>query len=236
MSELIFFFHFTEVDIQDFDPEDLDICVEGSFLIIKGEREVKRGSNVSKRVFNQKFNLPSGVDVDKITSTFKLNGKLVVSIPQIASEAAVKEGEPKVEASSNYEKKTLADGTVVEMSSSRKTSSSSHESVIPITFGDMPKMTKSPRPRLMPFAFPELPEMPEFSAMPSLMPGMPSMPSMSMQMPSADEMMAKMQAQMQAQMQQMQNMQMMQMPPMMGNLQPMMMIGGGGTLKNVENK
>ena len=95
-----------EVDIQDFDPEDLDICVEGSFLILKGEREVKRGNNVSKRVFNQKFNLPSGVDVDKISSQYKLNGTLVVSIPQM--ESAVKEGEPKVEASSSYEKKTLA--------------------------------------------------------------------------------------------------------------------------------
>ena len=100
----------------------MDICVEGDFLILKGEREVKRGNNVSKRVFNQRFNLPSGVDVDKISSQYKLNGKLVVSIPKLASEAD--KNEPKVEASSSYEKKTLADGTVVEMSSSRKTSSS----------------------------------------------------------------------------------------------------------------
>ena len=112
-----------EVDIQEFDPEDLDICVEGDFLILKGEREVKRGNNVSKRVFNQRSNLPSGVDVDKISSQYKLNGKLVVSIPKLASEADDK-NEPKVEASSSYEKKTLADGTVLEMSSSRKTSSS----------------------------------------------------------------------------------------------------------------
>ena len=125
---LFFFHHYVllyiiEVDIQEFDPEDLDICVEGDFLILKGEREVKRGNNVSKRVFNQRFNLPSGVDVDKISSQYKLNGKLVVSIPKLASEADDK-NEPKVEASSSYEKKTLADGTVVEMSSSRKTSSS----------------------------------------------------------------------------------------------------------------
>ena len=126
-KNLFFFHHYVllyiiEVDIQEFDPEDLDICVEGDFLILKGEREVKRGNNVSKRVFNQRFNLPSGVDVDKISSQYKLNGKLVVSIPKLASEAD--KNEPKVEASSSYEKKTLADGTVVEMSSSRKTSSS----------------------------------------------------------------------------------------------------------------
>ena len=72
-----------EVDTQDFDPEDLDICVEGNFLIIKGEREVKRGHNTSRRVFNQRFDLPSGVDVDKITSEYKLNGKLVVTAPTL---------------------------------------------------------------------------------------------------------------------------------------------------------
>ena len=74
-----------EVDTQDFDPEDLDICVEGNFLIIKGEREVKRGHNTSRRVFNQRFDLPSGVDVDKITSEYKLNGKLVVTAPTLGN-------------------------------------------------------------------------------------------------------------------------------------------------------
>ena len=67
------------VDTQDFDPEDLDILVEGQCLIIKGEREIKRGNNVSKRVFNQKFDLPKGVEVEKITSEYKLDGKLIVS-------------------------------------------------------------------------------------------------------------------------------------------------------------
>ena len=83
--------HFSiEVDSQDFDPEDLDICVEGNFLIIKGEREVKRGSNTSRRIFNQRFDLPRGVDVDKITSEYKLNGKLVITAPQIVQEGAGK--------------------------------------------------------------------------------------------------------------------------------------------------
>ena len=75
----------------------------------------------------------------------------------------VTQGEPKVETTSesSHETKTLEDGTVVNMSSSKKTSSSSQEMTIPITFGDMPKMSKSPRPRLMPFAFPNLPDLPE---------------------------------------------------------------------------
>ena len=66
----------------------MDIFVEGQCLIIKGEREVKRGSNVSKRVFNQKFDLPAGAEVDKITSEYKLDGKLIVSVPAAASQQA----------------------------------------------------------------------------------------------------------------------------------------------------
>ena len=51
---------------------------------------MKRGSNVSKRVFNQKFDLPAGAEVDKITSEYKLDGKLIVSVPAAAQQAAGK--------------------------------------------------------------------------------------------------------------------------------------------------
>ena len=137
----------------------MDIVVEGQCLIIKGEREVKRGSNVSKRVFNQKFDLPVGAEVDKITSEYKLDGKLVVSVPAAvaasaqSSEAVVsQQQQPKVEttSSSSHEEKVLDDGTVVQMSSSstRKTSSSSQEMTIPISFGQITRQTsqaKTPR-------------------------------------------------------------------------------------------
>ena len=139
-----------------FSPEDLDIVVEGQCLIIKGEREVKRGSNVSKRVFNQKFNLPEGAEVDKITSEYKLDGKLIVSVPAAAAQktetAIIQQEQPKVEttSSSSHEEKVLDDGTVVQMSSSstRKTSSSSSEMNIPISFGQLTRQTsqaKTPR-------------------------------------------------------------------------------------------
>ena len=49
---------------------------------------MKRGSNVSKRVFNQKFDLPAGAEVDKITSEYKLDGKLIVSVPAAAAQQA----------------------------------------------------------------------------------------------------------------------------------------------------
>merc|ERR1712083_839189 len=49
------------VDIQDFDPEDIDIKVEGDFIVLVGNREIKRGNSFSVRQFNQRFPLPSGI-------------------------------------------------------------------------------------------------------------------------------------------------------------------------------
>jgi HSP20 family molecular chaperone IbpA len=57
MLVAIFFSKFSEYSFQDFDPEDLDIQVEGEMLIIKGEREVQRGNSFSKRHFNQRVSL-----------------------------------------------------------------------------------------------------------------------------------------------------------------------------------
>jgi HSP20 family molecular chaperone IbpA len=38
-----------EVDIQDFDPEDIDIKVEGGYIVMSGRREVVRGNSTSVR-------------------------------------------------------------------------------------------------------------------------------------------------------------------------------------------
>ena len=47
-------------------PGDLDFCIEGKFLNIKGKREVKQGCTTSQRVLNQKFDLQETVENDKI--------------------------------------------------------------------------------------------------------------------------------------------------------------------------
>ena len=47
-----------------------------------GEREIKRGNSFSKRMFNQKFDLPEGIDIDGICSEMTRDGKLVISAPQ----------------------------------------------------------------------------------------------------------------------------------------------------------
>jgi HSP20 family molecular chaperone IbpA len=38
-----------EVDIQDFDPEDIEIKVEGGYIVMSGRREVVRGNSTSVR-------------------------------------------------------------------------------------------------------------------------------------------------------------------------------------------
>ena len=108
---------------------------------------------------------------------------------------------------------------------------------IPITFGDLPKSVKSPRPRLMPFGFPEIPEMgmPKFPSLPPVDFPMELQMQALDAMPSAEDMMSKMQAQMQAQMQQMQQnihleMPKMEMPPIMGSLQMGSIGSASGTI------
>jgi len=46
------------VDAKNFDPEDIDIRVEGEKLVVHGEREVQRGSSSFKSQFHQSFDLP----------------------------------------------------------------------------------------------------------------------------------------------------------------------------------
>ena len=71
-----------EVDIQDFDPEDIDLKVEGGNIILVGRREVKRGTSSNIRQFNQKFALPAGIDVSKLSTEVTSSGTLVILNPQ----------------------------------------------------------------------------------------------------------------------------------------------------------
>ena len=77
---------------QDFDPEDIDISVEGSSLLLTGRREVKHGNSSSVRQINQKFVLPPGVDVSRLATEVTAEGGLIISAPQI-EDGAVTLGE-----------------------------------------------------------------------------------------------------------------------------------------------
>ena len=74
-----------ELDIQDFEPEDIDIKVEAGSLILEGRREM-RGR---VRTFNQKFALPSGIDVSKLSTEVTSEGGLIISAPQMEDESTV---------------------------------------------------------------------------------------------------------------------------------------------------
>ena len=76
-----------ELDIQDFEPEDIDIKVQGADIVLVGRREVKRGSSTSVRQFNQKFAVPQGVDVSQLASDVTSEGKLIISAPQIQDDS-----------------------------------------------------------------------------------------------------------------------------------------------------
>ena len=78
-----------EVDIQDFEPEDIDIKVQGDSIILAGRREIKRGSSSSVRQFNQKFEIPTGLDVSALTTEMTSEGMLVISAPQLEDQTAV---------------------------------------------------------------------------------------------------------------------------------------------------
>ena len=72
-----------EMAVDNFDAEDIDITVEGGKLNVIGEREIQRGGSSSKRQFRQSFDLPSGIDVEKITSQINAQGMLVISAPSL---------------------------------------------------------------------------------------------------------------------------------------------------------
>ena len=72
-----------EVDIQDFEPGDIEIKVEGGSIILVGRRVIKRGTSSSIRQFNQKFALPSGIDVSRLATEVTKGGNLVIYAPQI---------------------------------------------------------------------------------------------------------------------------------------------------------
>ena len=65
--------------------------MEGGKLIMVGEREIKRGNSFSKRMFNQKFDLPEGIDIDGISSEMARGGsKLLITAPQLKTQVRQK--------------------------------------------------------------------------------------------------------------------------------------------------
>ena len=79
------------VELPGIDEKDIEVKLSGGVLTIKGEKkeekeEKRKDYHVSERrygSFERSFQLPDGVDAEKIDATFK-NGVLMVSLPKTA--------------------------------------------------------------------------------------------------------------------------------------------------------
>ena len=72
-----------KVDLHEFGPEDIDISVEGDQLTVLARREIKRKNESSSvREFQEKFRIPEGVDVTRLSSEISGDGDLIITGPQ----------------------------------------------------------------------------------------------------------------------------------------------------------
>ena len=110
-----------EVDLHEFEPEDIDISVEGEQLTVTARKEIKRGKSSNFREFNEKFAIPSGVDVSKLSSEITGDGVLIISGPQV--EAIVKDEDHKgdTDVSSSSEAKKVSSESHFEVEGGRGT-------------------------------------------------------------------------------------------------------------------
>merc|ERR1711971_550918 len=70
------------LDCQHFKPEELDVKVDGTTIIIIAKQEVKESGATRKRVYEQKYTLPNGVQADRVTSTIYSDGVLTINAPK----------------------------------------------------------------------------------------------------------------------------------------------------------
>jgi len=70
------------LDVSTYRPEDLDVKVEGSTIIITAKQEIPEPSGTRTRVFEQKFTLPSGVKAELVRSSLTREGQLVIKAPK----------------------------------------------------------------------------------------------------------------------------------------------------------
>merc|ERR1712106_21241 len=70
------------LDVKDYNPEDLDVKVEGNSLIITAKQEIQEAGGSRTRVFEQKFSLPSGIKAELVKTSLTREGLLVITAPR----------------------------------------------------------------------------------------------------------------------------------------------------------
>jgi len=71
------------VDARQFTPNEITVKISGGSVIIEGKHEEKQGEHgyISRQI-TQRYDLPSGYDVNTITSELSSDGYLTVKAPQ----------------------------------------------------------------------------------------------------------------------------------------------------------
>merc|ERR1712106_781228 len=67
---------------KDYNPEDLDVKVEGNSLIITAKQEIQEAGGSRTRIFEQKFSLPSEVKAEHVKTSLTREGLLVITAPR----------------------------------------------------------------------------------------------------------------------------------------------------------
>jgi len=70
------------LDAKNYNPDELDVKVEGNTIIITAKQEVQEAGGTRTRVFEQKFSLPNGVKAEKVKSSLSREGVLTITAPR----------------------------------------------------------------------------------------------------------------------------------------------------------
>ncbi|XP_041798063.1 heat shock protein beta-6 [Chelmon rostratus] len=77
-----------QVDVKDFNPEDLMVKVVGDFVEVQGKHEERKkdGPGFTTRQFNRRYRIPKGVHTMALESAVSPDGILVISAPMLPGE------------------------------------------------------------------------------------------------------------------------------------------------------
>ncbi|XP_011868588.1 PREDICTED: protein lethal(2)essential for life-like [Vollenhovia emeryi] len=72
------------MNVQQYKPEEVNVTVEGRWLVIKGQHKAEEGNSVVSRQFQQRYLLPDRADVapdGQLNFTISNDGVLTITIP-----------------------------------------------------------------------------------------------------------------------------------------------------------
>lgn len=76
------------LDVSKFNPEELNVNVEGRTLTVEGKQEIEEENGYSIRSFMRQWTLPEDVDIDNIRSSLTEDGHLSIEAPKANPPAA----------------------------------------------------------------------------------------------------------------------------------------------------